>query len=141
MQCLDSVPHHHLNFIELIQHQWVSHMMRIGNNRHRPYYLCMESRVMTLLRLRVFYLPMVELGHIPCRHIVKEYRGFLCSLKSSQLEQLPKHTHLVLDFVLIEYFNKGVHEEVPYLVYNPITLHLTEDCPLRLPTIVKRIAQ
>ena len=53
----------------------------------------------------------------------------------------PNHTHLVLSFVLIEYFNKGVHEEVPYLVHNPITLHLTKGGPLRLPTMGKRIVQ
>ena len=43
--CLDSVPFHYLNFIVLIQHQHVSHMMRLGNNRHRPHQLGMESRV------------------------------------------------------------------------------------------------
>ena len=61
----------------------------------------MESGVITT-PIRVLYLPMVELGQIPYRHIVMEHQGFLS-----------KHTHSVLAFVLIDYFNKGSHEEVP----------------------------
>ena len=60
---------------------------------------------------------------------------------SSELEKLLKHTQLVLDFVLKQYFKKGAYEEVPYPVHNPITLHLTKEGPLRLPTIAKRIDQ
>ena len=84
---------------------------------------------------------MVELGHVPRKHIFKKYQGFICTLVTYSIELLPKHTHSVLAFVLIEYFNKGVHEKVPYLVHNPITLHLTKAGPLRLPTMVKKIAQ
>ena len=43
-----------------------------------------EIQSQTLLRWRVFYLPRVELGHIPCRHMVKEYQGFLCTVISSR---------------------------------------------------------
>ena len=53
----------------------------------------------------------------------------------------PNRTQLMLSFVLIDYFNKGVHEEVPYLVHNPITLHLTKEGPLGLPTMAKKVVQ
>ena len=115
-------------------------MMRIGNNRHRPWFLSMEYGVNPTLIKRV-YLPMVELGQNPCRHMIKEYEGFLCSLMSSYLGKLLKHTHSVLVVALIEYFTKGVHEEVSYLVHNPITLHLTKVGPPRIPRMVKRRAQ
>ena len=37
----------------------------------------------TLFRQRVFYLPMVDLGHIPYMHMVKEYEKYFCTLVSS----------------------------------------------------------
>lgn len=60
----------------------------------------------------------------PMSTMVKKYRGFLCFIKSSLLEKDPKDTHLALAFVVIEYFDNEVHEEVRYVVHNPITLHL-----------------
>lgn len=83
---------------------------------------------------------MVEQGHIPCRHMVKEYRGFLCSLTSSSLEKLPKHIHSVPSFFPIEQLNKGAYEKVPYLVHNQIIIHISKEDPPGLPTMVKRIA-
>ena len=53
----------------------------------------------------------------------------------------PNHTHWVLDFFLIEYFIKGVHEEVAYPVHKPITLYLAKEGRIRVTTIVKRIDQ
>ena len=47
----------------------------------------------------------------------------------------------MLDFILIEYFNKGAYEGVPYLVHNQITLQLTKKDPQGLPTMAERIAQ
>ena len=95
-----------------------------------------------LLQQRVFYLPMVELGHIPCRHMVKEYEGFLCTL-ASFLTIATSQTILTQCYSLFLQSNlhKGSHEEIPYLVHKPITLHFTKEGPLRLPTMVKRIAQ
>ena len=83
-----------------------------------------------LLRWRVFYLPMVQLGHIPCRHMVKEYEGFLCTLDSS----LTRHTSQTIltqcqPLFLQSNSHKGSHEEVPYLVHNPITFTLHKRSP------------
>ena len=73
--------------------------------------------------------------------MVNEYKVFHYSLISSYIEKFPKNIHLVLAFVLIEYFYKRVPKVVPYLVHNPITFHVTKEVPLRLPTIFKRIDQ
>ena len=53
--------------------------------------------------MRLFYFPMVELGYIPCSHMVKEYEGLLFILVSYYTRTtFPYYTRLVLDFVLIE---------------------------------------
>ena len=35
-----------------------------------------------LLHWKVFYLPMIGLRHIPCRHMIMEYEGLHCTLVS-----------------------------------------------------------
>ena len=60
---------------------------------------------------------------------------------SSFIEKLPKDTLSVIDFVLIEYFNRVSYEGVSYQVHNQIILHITIEGPLRLPTMDKRIAE
>ena len=45
MPWLDGIPFNYLNGLELIKYYNVSHMMRIGNNHHRPYKIGMESGV------------------------------------------------------------------------------------------------
>ena len=59
--------------------------------------------------------------------MVKEYQGFLCTLFSSYVESLPKHTYSVLALILIEYFNQRAYEEVPDRGNNNIIQHLTKD--------------
>ena len=53
--------------------------------------------------MRLFYFPMVEIGHMPCRHMVKEYEGLPFILVSYLTRTtFPYNTHTVLAFVLIE---------------------------------------
>ena len=66
-----------------------------------------------LLRWSLFYLQMVELGHIPCSHIVKEYEGFFLTLALS----LTRNTSLIILTRCQPLFSqsnshKGSHEEV-----------------------------
>ena len=80
----------------------VSYMMRIGNNRHRSLFQNMESRVLSYSE-RLFYLQIVELGHIPSRHMVKEYEVLtVYSILIFDYNYLPYQTHTVLAFVLVD---------------------------------------
>ena len=101
----------------------------------------MESGVKNLLQWRVFNLLMEELGHIPCRHILKEDEGFNCALSSSFTRATSKPYSLGASLCSHNVLYKVVYGEVPYLVHNPTILHLTEEGQLRLTTMVKRIAQ
>ena len=86
-----------------------------------------------LQRRRVFYLPRIELGHIPCRYMVKEYQGFLCTLVSNYIESLPKHTNSVIAFFSYNNPIKSTYEEAPYKSHNQIIMHLTKGGTLGLP--------
>ena len=53
--------------------------------------------------MRLFYLPMVELGHIPYRPTVREYEGILCILFSYfNYNYFLYNTHSGLAFFLIK---------------------------------------
>ena len=68
---VDNVPFHYLHVVKPIQQiKCTYHMMRISIKQHRPHQLGMEFRVFPTPQ-RVFYLPRVELGHIPCWHMVQ----------------------------------------------------------------------
>ena len=73
---------------------------------------------------------MVDLGHIPCRHVVKEYVGFFCILDA----YLTRFTFLTILYSAGLCSNGVIHiqgspEQVPYLVHNPITFHLIKGVP------------
>ena len=71
-----------------------------------------------------------EVGHIPCRHMVKEYEGFIFTLASF----LNKDTYLTILTRCQPLFSqsnspKGSYEGVPYLFHTPITLTLPKRNP------------
>ena len=71
-------------------------------------------------------MPIVELVHIPCRHMVKEYEGrALYSSVILKLELLPLPYSLGASFCShrVTYI-KGSYKGVPYQVHKPITFTL-----------------
>ena len=77
--------------------------------------------------MMVFYLPMVELGHIPYRHMVKEYED--CALYSSLILSYSFSASLCSHRVI---HIKGSYKRVSYQVLN-LSHSPSQRGPLGLP--------
>ena len=60
---------------------------------------------------------------------LRNIKGFFVIQPPNQLGLQPKNTHLVLGFVLMEYFDKGLYEEFTYHVHNRIIINPTKRVP------------
>ena len=90
-------------------------------------------RSANLLRWRVFYLPMVELEHIPGSHMLKEYEGIICILSSYLTRDtsqtiLTRYQTLFSQNILIKEFMKKFHIWFVTQSHSPY-----QRSPLRLP--------
>ena len=113
VKCLGSISYKHLNFIKLHYCQQVSHIMRIVNTRHRPWYQIMESVEVAYTSIEGVLLVKVELGCTLCRHFIMEYEGCY----------FPYHNHSVLCSHRVIYI-KCSYKRVPYQVHSPFIVTL-----------------